>query len=111
MLETIAPIDLVCFSGDKLLDGPQAGIIAGSRRLVDSIQYNPLMRTYSVDKLIYGALEATIGSYRFSRAACRLRKYRCPTAISFRIRPAIQLLFIALHRLPDVEVSQVRSGA
>jgi L-seryl-tRNA(Ser) seleniumtransferase len=64
-----AGVDLICFSGDKLLGGPQAGIIAGSRLLVEPIRKNPLMRTYRVEKLIYGALEATINSYRFGRAA------------------------------------------
>jgi L-seryl-tRNA(Ser) seleniumtransferase len=63
-----AGVDLICFSGDKLLGGPQAGIIAGARKLVDPIRRNPLMRTYRVEKLIYGALEATLGSYRFGRA-------------------------------------------
>jgi L-seryl-tRNA(Ser) seleniumtransferase len=64
-----AGVDLVCFSGDKLLGGPQAGMIAGLRKMVDPIRRNPLMRTYRVEKLIYGALEATLGSYRFGRAA------------------------------------------
>jgi L-seryl-tRNA(Ser) seleniumtransferase len=59
----LAGVDLVCFSADKLLGGPQAGIIAGARRWVDPIRTNPLMRTYRVEKLIYGALEATLASY------------------------------------------------
>lgn len=67
-----AGVDLISFSGDKLLGGPQAGIIAGARKLVDPIRKNPLMRTYRVEKLIYGALEATIGSYRFGRAAAEI---------------------------------------
>jgi L-seryl-tRNA(Ser) seleniumtransferase len=63
-----AGVDLVCFSADKLLGGPQAGVIAGSQRWIDLIRTNPLMRTYRVEKLIYGALEATLASYRNGQA-------------------------------------------
>jgi L-seryl-tRNA(Ser) seleniumtransferase len=75
-----AGADIVCFSGDKLLGGPQAGIIAGTRKLVESIQENPLMRTYRVDKLIYGALDATFESYRFLRAATEIPVLRMISA-------------------------------
>jgi L-seryl-tRNA(Ser) seleniumtransferase len=63
-----AGVDLVCFSADKLLGGPQAGIVAGARRFIEPIRENPLMRACRVEKLIYGALEATLASYRSGRA-------------------------------------------
>ena len=57
--------DLTAASGDKLLGGPQCGILAGQRELIDRIRSNPLFRTFRADKLNYAALEATLIQYLY----------------------------------------------
>lgn len=64
-----AGVDVICFSGDKLLGGPQAGVIVGRDQMLQRVRTHPLMRAVRADKLTYAALNATLQEYALGRAS------------------------------------------
>lgn len=68
--------DVLCFSGDKLLGGPQAGILLGKAGLIQRIAQHPLMRAVRIDKMTLAALEATLRHYQRDEAPTRIPIWR-----------------------------------
>ena len=94
-----AGVDICCFSGDKLLGGPQAGIIVGRAALVERIRKHPLMRALRVDKMTYAALEATLTEYAAGRAATTVPVQRMLTMTADEVRARAETLAAAIGTL------------
>jgi len=112
--------DLVTFSTDKLLGGPQAGVIAGRAELVAQVRRNPMKRALRVDKLTIAALAAVLRLYADpDRLVQRLPTLRLLTrtqgelqALAQRVRPAVQSALGAAHDVQTLDCdSQIGSGA
>jgi L-seryl-tRNA(Ser) seleniumtransferase len=112
-------VDLVCFSGDKLLGGPQAGIVVGRGDLVKRLEKNPLNRALRIDKLTLAALEGTLIAYEAGDALRAIPTLRLLTEPMGTIRARARRLLASLS--PDLRrhlraslvesTSQVGGGA
>ena len=93
------------FSGDKLIGGPQAGIVAGRRTVIDQVRSHPLMRALRVDKLTYAALEATLLEHAAGRAAGTVPVARMITTPVADLEARAEALRARLGALPGSTVS------
>ncbi len=100
--ESLATADLACFSGDKLLGGPQAGIICGRADLVMRARRHPMYRALRLDRLVLAALEATLAIYEAGSVPPAVAALRASAA---ELRPRAEALAAMLRaRGLDVEV-------
>lgn len=107
-------MDVITFSGDKLLGGPQAGIILGSRELIERIKKNPMNRALRIDKFTLSALESILRLYQdpqtvFERIPT-LRMLSAPLEeVQHRAEQLAEVLYKSISRYCTVQVDEVMS--
>jgi L-seryl-tRNA(Ser) seleniumtransferase len=111
-------VDVVSFSGDKVLGGPQSGIIVGKRERLEEIKSNPLMRALRCDKLTYAALEPTLAAYfqeaKLLDSSQVLKMFLEPTEVlNERADRIINRIDSAISSQCDIQVedSQIQAGS
>jgi L-seryl-tRNA(Ser) seleniumtransferase len=97
-----AGVDLVTASGDKLLGGPQAGLILGRAALIEQIKKHPLIRALRVDKITLAALQATLLAYLEGKAVTEIPVWRMISADLTTLTRRAQNWRRALHSLPQL---------
>jgi L-seryl-tRNA(Ser) seleniumtransferase len=105
-----AGAQLVTFSGDKLLGGPQAGVLVGSAAVIERVKKHPLMRALRPDKLTLAALEATLELYRDGRAMGEVPALRMLAARPEELRARAEALVAAAGAGEVVEVASAVGG-
>ncbi len=104
-------VDLVAFSGDKLLGGPQAGLLVGTAAAVGACKNDPIARAVRADKLTLAALEATLALYRDPEAARReIPVLRMLTTDPAELRRAAEVLAEGVGRGSDVIAGESEVG-
>ncbi|SIQ71707.1 L-seryl-tRNA(Sec) selenium transferase [Halanaerobium kushneri] len=107
-----AGIDILTFSGDKLLGGPQAGIIVGRKKYLNQIESHPMMRALRVDKMTLAALEETLNLYyNFDEAVKKIPTLKMITEKPENVKSKAQQLLNKIKKVEGLKIELVKTEA